>query len=239
MALRHHRPWAPGPEDRALAHHLGPGAAFLIRDGRAWAARGGVLPLAMAVWEDAPGQAHAALRQRIRTTSPLTELDRAALAVAARRATHVPPEAGPIPDLHDLAPAFARATARAEAARIDAGATLPADVAGYLRALLPVVEGPPVERDRPVVAVLAGPDDAIRWAARNAGAHNRTLHAELCLVFGHGGDLGGHTLLTSLQPCRMCAALVVSRASAPVRVRYLEPDGQHTALTARGWEEAA
>ena len=110
---------------------------------------------------------------------------------------------------------------------------------------MPVPEDAPrTVRDRPVAAALFDPDGRAWWGGRNAGAANRVLHAELVLVLsflaGRGRIPGGWQLVTSLQPCRMCAAVVVAAADGPLRVGYVQADpgrlAQGTALQARGWE---
>jgi Bd3614-like deaminase len=244
MARRHHLPWAPDPADRAIAEHLGPGAAFLRLQDEVLSVRGGVLELALAVWEWCPDQAHATLRRRVRVTSPPDELDRAAAQVVARRVSAVEPAPGPLPaPVRDLSSELERALDRSRAAALDPGVDqVPADEAAFLRALIPPAEDRPrVERDRPVAAVLLGDGGRVVSAARNAGAHNRVLHAEVGLVLAYGGSLAGMTVLTSLQPCRLCAALLVRRAGeGPLAVRYLEADpgrlATETALQRRGWE---
>lgn len=231
--------------DRAIAARLGPGAAFLPLDGGWGAVRGSVLDLVLAVGERCPGRAHAALRQRIRTTSTPTGLDRDVVAVAAKRVAAVSPAEGMAPDVEDLAPWRVRAQERARAAAFDPGvARAPADGRAFVEALVPAGDDRPLaERDRPVVAVLVGADGRIRWAARNAGGRNRALHAEVCLVLGHVEAHGplpvGSTLLVSLEPCRMCAALIVAHAAGPLAVRFTTPDpgplARDTALGAAGW----
>jgi tRNA(Arg) A34 adenosine deaminase TadA len=244
VSRKHHRPWAPTVADRALAARLGPGAAFLpVGEGYA-GLRGGALELALAVWERLPGRAHAALRRRIRLTGEPTELDRAVTAVVAHRLAAVVGEDAPIEvPCEDLSPWLDRARVRAREARVVPGADrLPADLTGFVRDLVPAGEDRRwAERDRPVVAVLAGPDRRIRWAARNAGGSNRVLHAECALVLGLDAPLeAGSTVLVSLQPCRMCAALLAARAEGPIAVRWLEPDpgrlARDTALQRLGWE---
>lgn len=242
MSRRHHRPWTPSDADRAVASALGGRAAFLPDGDATLFVRGSVLELALAVWERAPHRAHTLLRQRIRTVHPLEPLDRDVLVVAARRAAQVPPARGPVPGpLVDLAADLAAAEARIRSAATAAEGRMPPDAAAFLAALVPpAAPRPPAERDRPVIALLADDEGRIVGAARNAGGANRVLHAELNLVYGR--RLAGGTLYTSLQPCRMCAALIVAAAEAPVAVRYLEADpgrlARNTALQARGWESA-
>lgn len=243
-------PWTPSEDDRALAAILGPGSAFVQVDG-GWAhvtgptaaGRSPVLDLVQALWELDPRVAHIALRRRIRTTDPVTPADRAICDVAAKRVCHVDGAPGKTLTSADLGAYAARARERAAGAAISVEALgLPPDPAAWIASLVPAGDDLPLaRRDRPVVAVLAGPDGRILYAARNAGGANRTLHAELCLVQGHGALPAGATVYTSLQPCRMCAAILVDAAAGPLAVRYLEPDpgrlATRTALQDRHWEQ--
>ncbi|MEQ1566165.1 MAG: Bd3614 family nucleic acid deaminase [Myxococcota bacterium] len=201
--------------------------------------RGDTFALALAVWEAYPGRAHEVLRRRIRRTSPLTELDRAAAAVVGKRVSEVPPQVGPPPALVDLGAAWARGQQRAVASAFDPGPRLGSDRAWVEGAVPSPAALRRAQRDRPVAAILLGPGGAVSWAARNAGGHNRALHAEACVVLGVGRIPAGSTLLVSLEPCRMCAALVVAAADGPVDVGFATPDpgplARDTALGARGW----
>lgn len=244
-------PWAPRAVDRALAASLGPGSAFLPH-GDGWVhvtgavgpGRRPLLDLAQAIWERDPGQARAALRPRVRLTDPVDPVDRAIADVVARRTAFVAGEAGATVASDDLSAFAARARARAVAATVDPGQRrVPADQAGWLAALVPTgAEGPLAVRDRPVVAVLVDPAGFVHRATRNAAGTNRTLHAEICLVQGFGAIPAGWTVLTSLQSCRMCAAILVEAATGPIDVAFLEADpgrlATRTALQARGWERA-
>lgn len=243
-------PWTPSAADAALARALGPGAAFLpLEDGYAHvtapraAGRSPVLDLCQAIWELRPATAHLALRRRIRLADPVRQDDRDIADVAAKRVAHVPPGDGDPPPSRDLSAFAAAARERARAASFDPGcATVPRDVAGWLASLVPAGDDRPWRlRDRPVVAVLSGPDGRILAAARNASGGHRTLHAEVCLVQSHGTIPSGSTIWTSLQPCRMCAAVLVGAAAGPLRARHLLPDpgrlATRTALQQRGWEQ--
>jgi tRNA(Arg) A34 adenosine deaminase TadA len=231
VARKHHRPWAPTAEDRGIAAVLGADAAFVPMDGRIGYVRGSgglarsaVLDLVQAVYEACPGRAHTVLRQRIRVTSPVAPFDRAVVDVAAKRLGFVEAGAEPAGDLVDLAPWAAVARERGAAALFEPSK---ADVdADGLAAVLVDADGRPV------------------LGARNAAATNRTLHAELNLVQGWvaraGGVPAGYRVISSLQPCRMCAAILVRAALGPIRVEYRRPDpgrlATRTALQALGWE---
>ena len=241
MSRKHHALWRPTAADRALAARLGDPAAFVPVEGGFVGVRGGALELALAVWERFPGRAHAVLRRRIRRVGAVRDLDRAVAAVAARRVSEVAPAAGDAVPYEDLEPWLDRARVRAREARLDPGTDrIPDDVDAFVRRCVPAgVPGPLAARDRPVVAILVH-EDRIVWAAHNAGGANRVLHAECALVLGCGSLPAGATLLVSLQPCRMCAALIVARAEGPVAVRWAEPDpgplARDTATQRLGWE---
>jgi tRNA(Arg) A34 adenosine deaminase TadA len=241
--------WAPAPWEGAVAGRLGPGAAFLPVGDEVVGivAERPVLALAMAAWEAFPGRAHAALRARIRSTSVVTALDRAVAQVAAKRVVQVAAGPGAVRAVRMLGPELSRADARIETASWSPPDERPDDVVAYVRALVPEPE--PVARavrDRPVAAVLLDRDGRVRWAGRNAGAENRVLHAELVLLLSwhraHGPVPDGWQLATSLQPCRMCAALAVALAAGRLGVGYVEADpgrlAQGTALQVLGWERA-
>jgi tRNA(Arg) A34 adenosine deaminase TadA len=224
VARKHHRPWSPSAEDRSAAAALGPGAAFVPLDGGFGYVRGTVLDLVQAVYEACPGRAHTVLRRRIRTTSPVTALDRAVADVAAKRVAEVAPAGDGAIVGTDLAPWIAVARAR-----------------GARAVFVPeAADAPDVRPSREVLAVLVDPDGRPRLAARNAAETNRTLHAELNLVQAWGRIPAGWRIRTSLQPCRMCAAVIVGAAEGPIRVEYLEPDpgrlATRTLLQALGWE---
>ena len=85
-----------------------------------------------------------------------------------------------------------------------------------------------------------------RLAARNLNGSHRPLHAEVNLLLqwweqAHAPIPAGWRVVTSLQSCRMCAAMLVHCASdAGIEALYAEPDAGRlsrcTALQERGWE---
>ena len=234
MALKHHAPWVPSASDRAAARVLGPGVAFLpLDDAMVWVRGSGlpgsspVLELVQAVYEAAPERIWTVLRQRIRTTDPVTAFDRAVADVAAKRVAEALPGPGEPPVLVDYGRFAEVAQAKGRAALLAPGAPL-------------ALHG----RDG-VVAALVDPAGRVCLAARNAGGTNRTLHAETNLVHGWvartaAGLPEGWRIVTSLQPCRMCAAVIVAAAQGPIRVEYVRADpgplATRTALQALGWE---
>lgn len=258
-------PWRPSDEDRRLAASLGPGAAFVPlsdRHGGGVAAVRGVpavdlpvsalLALAMAAWQAFPGQAHAVLRRRVRLTDPVHRRDRDVCAIVAKRVSAVPPSEGPVddaplPPILDLGSAAREAWAQAIGG---GGATTgfvrcARDLARFVEACVPAPEDlPRAARARPVAAVLVDPGGAVVWRARNVGGGNRVLHAELALAASWGAHRGpipaGWCVATSLEPCKMCAAVLVDAAAGPIAVRFVAPDpgvgARATALKALGWE---
>jgi tRNA(Arg) A34 adenosine deaminase TadA len=235
--------WKPRAEDGALARELGPNSAFLAWGDRWFHARDDrapILALARGIWELDPERARSALRNRVRLTAPVRPLDRAVADVVAKRVSWVPPDAGSAPASHDVSALAARALGRVSV--LDVGERrVPADPAGWLRSLVPAGDpGPLALRDRPVVSVLLDGAGEVVVAATNAAGRNRTLHAEACLTALRAVIPDGWTVLTSLQPCRMCAALLVDAAAGALAVRYLDPDpgrlATRTALQERGWE---
>ena len=106
-------------------------------------------------------------------------------------------------------------------------------------------DGPRTDQDRSVGAVLVDPFGRAVLGATNQAREHRLLHAEVVVLLSAqrvGGPLGpGHRLLTSLQPCRLCAALAVEVGVQ--EVVYEEPErgrfGQFTALAQAGLERQA
>lgn len=235
MARKHHLPYAPTSAERALlGSAAGEVAVLRTPFGPVYAAvaprasRTAVFELVQGVYEAFPGQAHALLRARILTTAPPRPLDRAVVQVAAKRLTAGVSPCEPQDVVRfDVSPFArrARATARRRArVRCDD----PAEVVDIAQAL-PRGTGPLAAQDRPVVAALAGPDGRVLGATRNTAGRNRTLHAEVNLVQGwwaqHRTPLpDGSTVYVSLQPCRMCAALLAHAAGGRLTVCYGAPD---------------
>jgi tRNA(Arg) A34 adenosine deaminase TadA len=197
--------------------------AFLTLDGGWGYVRGEVrgprspvLDLVQAVYEAHPDRARALLRQRIRATV-LAPFDADVVKVTAKRVALVTAADGPVDGLVDLS-GFAE-RARARVGGVDGG----------------------------VVATLSVDGTAV-LTARNAASENRTLHAELALAQAWWARTGrpipaGARLETSLQCCRMCAAVLVASVAGPIDVVYAEPDpgrfARGTALQRLGWERRA
>jgi tRNA(Arg) A34 adenosine deaminase TadA len=102
------------------------------------------------------------------------------------------------------------------------------------------------QSNRPIVALLLAPISGTKEfellaAASNQNSKNRTLHAEVNLIQNWYRKTQkilppGSVILTSLKPCRMCAALIWQSSDdrQSLRVIYLENDpgknAQNTAL---------
>lgn len=201
-----------------LAEHAGPGARWAARR-RLWSTR------------DAP-------------------LDRAAAQVGARRGRfglRPGPLTQPLPPVVDLGPALARARARGRLLSPPPGPPLArawAAVGG--RSAGAPAGAPRWALDRPVGAALVDGAARALGVARNQAAEHRLLHAEVVLLLGVLAERGaplppGCRLYTTLQPCRLCAALIVEAGVS--EVIFDEPDpgrfGQATALQAAGIERRA
>jgi hypothetical protein len=87
------------------------------------------------------------------------------------------------------------------------------------------------QKDRPVFAMLMGPQGNLLGIEQNRQSINRTFHAEVLLVQRwwslNGRPLpAGSQVWTTLQCCRMCAEMIWHCAEKPesLRIRYLRPD---------------
>jgi tRNA(Arg) A34 adenosine deaminase TadA len=232
MARKHHAPWAPSAVDRALVSALGPDVAFLPVDGEVWALRhprrgdeprSPLLELVRAVWAEDPARAHLRLRSRIRLTSAAAPFDPDVAAVAARRWAVVDGAPGASPPVRWLSPPPEPAASLAT----PPGSRSLQGWLAWAGSVAPLA-APPARRataDRPVVAVAVGPDGRALAAARNAAGRDRTAHAEVSLLRGLSGALPpGSALVTTLQCCRMCAALWAACAPPDLSVGYGEAD---------------
>ncbi len=250
MAAKHHARWVPGPADGAVAAAVGPDVAFLPEgDGvvaMRWARRGDeprspVLELVRAVWATTPARAHATLRHRIRLTSAPAPFDADVVRVAARRWALVPALPGATcPPVRWLAP-----PPEAPLLEVPGGTAGLGEWVRWASSARRTPEGPRATADRPVVAVLVAQDGAALAAAHNQAGLDRSAHAEVALLRGWWARSGsvppGATLVTTLQCCRMCAALWASCAPDDLVVVMAERDpgpfaqGTRLALRERLW----
>lgn len=93
--------------------------------------------------------------------------------------------------------------------------TATAQDAMYMREALRVAEEAVREREVPCAAVLVGPDGEViaRAHALDRQRGNRISHAELLLLLENrlaGTDRGSLTLYTTLEPCIMCTAAILT-----------------------------
>jgi len=227
------------------------------RDGQCFGCRSvgpGVLESSVArlvgsVYEAYPGGAHHLLRNRIHTDARVSEVDRTVVRVAAGKLTAAT-DLGNLSraDVHWL-DAFADGLAEQYAAiselpteGLDGG---PLHIACQLdqrvRARPRDPERKRAEQDRPLAAALLDDEGTVRLAARNTAGRNKTRHAEVNLLSlaqtkGLLPLQAGIQLITTLSPCKMCAAMVRHAFAHPdaVRVSYLERDpgklARHTVL---------
>ncbi len=180
-----------------------------------------------------PDRSRAILRERIHTNYPPTPLCEGVVKVAAKRMSMLDRDANR--ELRHPSPPFAREVEVYAPPALEFGAgancagsrTLrPDEVAPFLRALQENARG-----FKRVSALALGPDGALLGYAWSTAESNQTLHAEWNLarsIFAQrGGELpAGATIHSSLEPCAMCAAMILSlfREGEPVRMSFLEPD---------------
>lgn len=155
------------------------------------------------------------LRKRILTTEEMIPMNRGMVKTAAQRATTVPalevqPDWIPVSFTNNYRIVKVSGDA-VQAAR---------ELAGRARRT-----GELYQRDRPVACVLIGPDGALLGGAGNTSADNRTCHAEVNLLQTIGRVPEGSTLVTTLEPCRMCQGMILA-VDPRMKVRYLESDQQ-------------
>ena len=205
---------------------------------------GPVLELAQGVWARWPDRAHAILRRRV-FVDAAREVDAACTPVVAKKRTVVV-GSGAFP-IVDLGPAAEAARATLVPLPLPGG-----DLGEVARACSSMAAS--LDRgerlavsDRPVVAALVV-DGEVLLATRNQAGRNRCLHAEVALVqlwWRRSGRLpAGATVATSLQPCRMCAAVLLAAATTPDRLEVVygaaDPGrfARDTVLARRGLERA-
>lgn len=183
------------------------------------------------------------LRQRIQSTAPLTEMDRAMVRLAAKRATG---DVRPLPAnpalVHNqgqpLAVPLGLETwqwreigeTRSEIfmsalpqKSIDSPSVHFQNSESILRRLnelkVSVDRGPVLhDHNRPVAALLIDPEGALLAESLHGGFINKTLHAEVRLCqefFTRKRELfpEGSRLVISLKPCQMCAAMISRMAT--------------------------
>ncbi len=249
------RVYRPTPDDAALVGgavgSLGEGVAVLRSEQGVLAAATGapwgpVVELAQGVWERWPDRAHAILRNRVFVDAERA-VDVASAPVVAKKRCVV--RAVGTAQVADLGGAAAAARARLEPVTLRARGVDALAWEAARTASVPDSRGVRALSDRPVVAALVARDGTPLLAARNQAGRNRCLHAEVALVqlwwTAHGPIPPDVHVATSLQPCRMCAAVLLAAAASPGRLQvvYAVADpgrlARQTSLARRGQERLA
>ncbi len=195
-----------------------------------------VARLVTGIYEAEKFEAWRTLRQRVYVTRDVTPFEAALVRVCAKRISvaarledfeAAKEAANRIVDLSSVSladPVAARDVAHFES--LDLGQTLGAGSSDHMGMVLAVNQDfaatIPLDPDlfsspRPVAASLISSDGEWLAAAVNSNGIVRTRHAELNLVFNWLATSGrkipaGAVLITSLSPCRMCAALLAEMA---------------------------
>ena len=200
---------------------------------------GPALGLVLGLQEHAGPAARWVSRRRVWCTRD-HPVDRAAVQVGARRGRfdlRPGPLHAPLPPVVWLQAACARACARARLLAVSPGPPLRVARALARGAAGGMPDAPVWARDREVAAVLVGADGALVAGAQNQAGEHRLLHAELVLLLGaraagNGTLPAGCRVVVTLQPCRLCAALLVDAGITEVVYGDPEPGrfGQDTAL---------
>lgn len=158
-------------------------------------------------------EARRVLRRPLHLNYEPSPLERTYLKIGAKRVKVLPPDEArlTLSKLNPLPlPAWTRTPS--EAAAINpVGETL-----SELLKLIPT-QGERYLNDRPVAAMIVGPNGARLATSLNSNSRIRTLHAERNLLTslranGHRSIPAGSTVLVSLKPCRMCAELLAASA---------------------------
>lgn len=201
------------------------------------------------------------LRQRIWTTAALSEMDRGMVKLTAKRARQIQEETGirvykltGIPEFQSMDTGLFKGieeieehvVAEPEALFFESSLLQPApplpealfkderEIKAYLENLQAQVPRGDVLHDynRPIAAMLVGPDRRALALSLHQGSINKTLHAEVCLCqdWARAGRDAlipeGSRLFIGLKPCQMCAAMIshLSRDVRDFRVIYLQDD---------------
>lgn len=195
-----------------------------------------VFRLVGAVYEARPGEAHRCLRQRILTSSEPSEADRALVRVAAGKIGMMDErlEVEMVTWLDAVAdgiPAIYNERSVLHGLESKSPLLLAEELDALVRSLPRDENLKRAEQDRPLAAALLDPQGRLVLAARNTAGRNKTRHAEVNLLsIAQAAGLlplaAGWRVVTTLSPCKMCAALLVSAFADPksARVLYLNLD---------------
>jgi tRNA(Arg) A34 adenosine deaminase TadA len=186
-----------------------------------------VIRLIQGIYDVAPEQARRIVRNRIVTNAPLTEMCLGAVRVAAKRVTTLSEAEVRLPENCEIRDVSQSRNALTEALEYERTLS-PPTISGQLssdelmkhafelnrRSNEEKVLGRPLhQRDRAVAALLVSASgELLSWAV-NSNASNRTLHAEVNLIQSYYRKSRsllppGSTLVTTLKPCKMCAAMI-------------------------------
>ncbi|MBB6051537.1 Bd3614 family nucleic acid deaminase [Armatimonas rosea] len=219
--------------------------AWLEHDGQTYWASGpeGLAPetavsrLVQGIYEHYPEQARALVRNRIYLSGGKTPFCDGMIRVAAKRCTE-------IPDNECLGLTGRRAPACPTDSR-ELPSLLPARLADFsvptlslaeafalcnqLEAEIPRHDSERYKADRPVAALVLDREGKLLGQGINSGSRNRTRHAEMEAIRDAWAKTGqrlpaGATLISTLKPCRMCAALAWWFCDNPAQLTVLYRD---------------
>ncbi|MCM0606232.1 MAG: Bd3614 family nucleic acid deaminase [Xanthomonadaceae bacterium] len=190
-----------------------------------------VTQLVQGIWEKYPSRAREILRERIYTTEIVPVLDPEMVKVSAKRMSLVTmAEWKKLKLLQNEEIVFdPQSSASFDDQNVSFTETQAMNF--LLRELKDRSEQsslPLYSRDRAVGAMLLSVDGQVLNYALNQNALNRTLHAEtICFQgywFQHREAVpAGSTLITTLSPCRQCAAMIETSGES-IKAVYLEKD---------------
>jgi tRNA(Arg) A34 adenosine deaminase TadA len=226
-----HKAWVTRGEELILARY---------RPAEPAAPESAVVRLIQGVCERWPDDWRRILRRRIFHTAPLTEMCRGMVRVCAKRASQAEaPPVGSMPVL-ELEPAPLPVLSTANRGRVFRDER---EAMAFARELAAGIEraGPLYLAPRPVAALLLSEGLRLVAWATNTNARNRTRHAEVNLVQGTWNETRqplppGSRIITTLKPCRMCAAMIQECAGDRHRTEVIYgdddpgPNARNTAL---------
>jgi tRNA(Arg) A34 adenosine deaminase TadA len=198
--------------------------------------RNAVLNLVQGLYRAEPFEAKRTVRSRIYTTAQKTDLAAGVIRVVAKRCSYsVRPVDHGKPTRSrwiDVTGGFECVTLPPLPTKIVTGASrfaAPLDDAYFMGLAHRIARS--LNEERPIAALLvSSAGEILSWAV-NTGRINRTLHAEVILIHSYYARTGrglpeGAKIYTTLQCCKMCAAMIVTASENPasIRVYYGEAD---------------
>ena len=205
--------------------------------------------LVQGIYERYPQQARAIVRNRIYLSGEKTPFCDGMIRVAAKRCTENQPLANVFPD--NECPGFRGGPLKpldlsdGDFCNEELPSLLPERLAEFsaptlslfdafalcnqLEAAIPREESERYKADRPVAALVLDRDSRLLGQGINAGSQNRTRHAELEAIRDAWAKTrqrlpAGATLISTLKPCRMCAALAWWFCEDPSQLTVLYRD---------------